>query len=108
MWRLPDKVYTTYKRRCKELKREPIERKQFKDLFSRQRRYLSRLIDMYPGKSPYLTMDIDGKMTLFAGVEQGQIQVRVLTQVEHDAFMAQKKGVPHDPRRGSAGPGPTP
>ena len=85
MARWPEKVYTTYKRMCKESKKDSVSEKDFVFLFKKQQRIL-----MYMAKlgrpSPWVVSPIDDKFSIYAGVQGGTVVINILTQEEIKAF----------------------
>ncbi len=85
MARWPEKVYTTYKHMCEEVKKEPVSEEDFVVLFKKQQRILSYMIKL--GRSlPWIVTTIDDKFSLHAGIQGERVAVNILTQEEIKAF----------------------
>ena len=85
MARWPEKVYTTYKRMCKDTKKAPISEKEFVTVFKKQQRILSYMIKL--GRpTPWIVSQIDAKFSIYAGLQHGTVAINILTHEEIKAF----------------------
>lgn len=85
-----DKVYVTYKKKCKELKIPRVDRKDFEAVFAKQKRIISYMTDVLHRKTPHVISEIDKNMVLYTGVMGNQVTVNVWTPTECEALTGVK------------------
>ena len=81
-----DKVYVTYKKKCKEIRVSPIEKTSFEKIFAKQKRVLTYMMDTLHRKEPYIISDIDKSTVLYTKVQSGQVTINVWTVTECEAL----------------------
>jgi len=85
-----DKVYVTYKKKCKELNISRVEKKDFEAVFAKQKRIISYMTDVLRRKTPHVISEIDKNMVLYTGVIGSQVTVNVWTPTECEALTGVK------------------
>jgi hypothetical protein len=86
-----DKVYVTYKRKCKEINVSPVEKKEFEATFSKQKRIITYMTDVLHRKTPHVISEINKDMVLYTGVTGGQAIINVWTPIECEALTGVKQ-----------------
>lgn len=81
-----DKVYVTYKKRCKEMGVQPVEKKDFESVFAKHRRIITFQTDILRRKEPWIISDINKDMVLYTAVKDGNTVVNVWTPTECEAL----------------------
>jgi hypothetical protein len=86
-----DLTYTTYKRRCKELKFPIVDKKVYEEAFFRQQRLINYQVEVLKMPSPWSVVNIDKDMVLYAALQGGRVVLNIWSNTELEALTGIKR-----------------
>ena len=86
-----DLTYTTYKRRCKEMKLDPVDKQAYEKVFFKQQRLLNYMMEVLKQKQPYIVANIDKDMVLYVALQNGGVVINIWTNMELEALTGLKR-----------------